>query len=512
MASTRPALPKPNVLAHGDDKQFWVGQVGQIEGIPGSLHTTIYYRLLGQDHKWQMLARIPARVVSLSSQGSTAGVLLEGGSWSLLYTDGTVVTAWPLPGSARMLALAGGRNNWWAVGEVTGGLPAALAATRPAGSQPAAATQVSPTAAAQTTPQPAGRLVLFELNGNDWVPIAQIPGEAPDVWHVSLEIIDETPYIADLDQDGAVQVGHMEKNQWVQDLRVPDGQQIVTFRLLNGAMPPRLWVQQQSGPDLLYVVSAQKAPPLKLNPLPATGGRTLALFAGKLRMIADVQDKLKEQDFSIDTGAPDGEPSDLPLPNPAPLMDLQTFQTIVVIAAVVAIIFGWYRQQTVTQGVAPNLEGLTPAPWGRRLVAGLIDAAPFVLAVLFIAVRSRTSPQRELILWLAYWAAGLFYVLYMTLMEALAGRSLGKIVMGLRIVALDGKPPAQAALVVRNVLRLLDVGVFFVSVLLTPLFPLRQRPGDMAAGTLVVLANGGPRETEETQETRDAADQTRPEQ
>jgi len=55
--------------------------------------------------------------------------------------------------------------------------------------------------------------------------------------------------------------------------------------------------------------------------------------------------------------------------------------------------------------------------------------------------------------------------------------------------ARSGVLPNQAdtrTLVTRNVLRVIDIGIFFIPLLLIPLFPLRQRVGDIAAGTLVV--------------------------
>ena len=82
----------------------------------------------------------------------------------------------------------------------------------------------------------------------------------------------------------------------------------------------------------------------------------------------------------------------------------------------------------------------------------------------------------------------LIYFLYHPLIEVIAkGRTPGKRAAGIRVVTVDGHTPDAAALLIRNVFRLIDaLPLFYVlgltCVLLTP----RQvRIGDMAAGTLL---------------------------
>jgi uncharacterized RDD family membrane protein YckC len=104
---------------------------------------------------------------------------------------------------------------------------------------------------------------------------------------------------------------------------------------------------------------------------------------------------------------------------------------------------------------------------------------------------------------LLYWCAGLFYVIYTTAVESLSGRTLGKLLLGLRVVGLDGKPASTGALVTRNMLRVIEVGLFFVPALMILVFPLRQRAGDVAAGTLVVT-DGTPAKQETGEETEQA--------
>jgi uncharacterized RDD family membrane protein YckC len=63
------------------------------------------------------------------------------------------------------------------------------------------------------------------------------------------------------------------------------------------------------------------------------------------------------------------------------------------------------------------------------------------------------------------------------------GRTVGKRVFGLRVVARDGAAAGNGALLVRNLVRLLDI---LFGVPLMALDPLSRRLGDRLAGTLVV--------------------------
>jgi uncharacterized RDD family membrane protein YckC len=77
-----------------------------------------------------------------------------------------------------------------------------------------------------------------------------------------------------------------------------------------------------------------------------------------------------------------------------------------------------------------------------------------------------------------------------TTLEILLGRSVGKMLLGLRPATLEGTKPPPRALLTRNLLRIIDIVLVFPLVMI--LFsPLRQRVGDLAAGTLV-LRDGEP--------------------
>jgi len=68
------------------------------------------------------------------------------------------------------------------------------------------------------------------------------------------------------------------------------------------------------------------------------------------------------------------------------------------------------------------------------------------------------------------------------------GGTLGKSALGLRVMRVDGGAPRMTDLAVRNVVRIVDVGLGGVGLLVMFFHPTTRRLGDLAAGTLVVRA------------------------
>jgi len=134
--------------------------------------------------------------------------------------------------------------------------------------------------------------------------------------------------------------------------------------------------------------------------------------------------------------------------------------------------------------------GVELAPMMRRIVAGTIDALPMIAVVFYILMNTTDSTDVEAIFasrQILIYSSTAVYILHTLIAELIWGRSLGKWVCGLRVVTIDGTPPRRRAIVIRNLLRVIDVGMVFM--LLVVLFsPLRQRVGDLAAETVVVKA------------------------
>jgi uncharacterized RDD family membrane protein YckC len=229
------------------------------------------------------------------------------------------------------------------------------------------------------------------------------------------------------------------------------------------------------------------------------GSQTLVQAFGNLRWIAYAGDQQIEQDFSLQA-FPDSFPPAMKMSivaNPkAPVIPLMPWvlgdAVLVVAAALVAV-----RQKQLSALVVP-VEGekreTKPrlAPLGVRFVAGLVDLAPILAVAAIIHPANAGNPLAsvdknsfESLSTLATFA----YILHTTAAELICGQSLGKMAFGLRVVGPDGGMPTKMAFLLRNLLRVIDAALALP--LLTVLIsPLRQRVGDMVAGTVVVAPEG----------------------
>jgi len=131
---------------------------------------------------------------------------------------------------------------------------------------------------------------------------------------------------------------------------------------------------------------------------------------------------------------------------------------------------------------------------GRRILATIVDGLVFgvlyaVMAMLFGTVASvgpanwsGSLPALPSVLY------GVIVVLYYILLEGYFGQTVGKMVLGIKVVREDnGQVPGLGGAAIRTLLRIVD-GLFsylvaFIAVLISGK---NQRLGDMAAHTLVV--------------------------
>lgn len=132
---------------------------------------------------------------------------------------------------------------------------------------------------------------------------------------------------------------------------------------------------------------------------------------------------------------------------------------------------------------------------GRRIVATIIDGILFgiVSGVLraFFGTGTSTSGFRVTQLStrgnLALLAAA---ALYYILLEGLVGRTVGKMVTGIKVIDADtGNPPGIVSAAVRTASRVIDgLGGYLVGFIIVLVSDRRRRLGDIAAKTLVVRA------------------------
>jgi len=130
---------------------------------------------------------------------------------------------------------------------------------------------------------------------------------------------------------------------------------------------------------------------------------------------------------------------------------------------------------------------------GRRIGAALLDIAVLVLAFTFASLLSGTGQSRGGTVALsqagtvAYSMVGLAYYF---VAEAITGQTLGKRLLGLRVMRASGERPGAGAIFLRTLLRLVDALplLYALGLIVALSTGRRQRIGDLVAGTVVVAA------------------------
>jgi len=171
----------------------------------------------------------------------------------------------------------------------------------------------------------------------------------------------------------------------------------------------------------------------------------------------------------------------------------QTLFFWIVLGLIIVLMF-WPGQtpRTAPFSLPPTI---IPARLSRRVVAFAVDVLPFMFAgVAFIGdvkvddpwkmIREGPIPDRLIYASMAFLTA---YPLYCILMEARTGATLGKMVMRLRVVGDQGRPPTLREVALRNISKIPELMAFVL--LLVPLLRrYRQRLGDWIAWTAVIDA------------------------
>ncbi len=169
---------------------------------------------------------------------------------------------------------------------------------------------------------------------------------------------------------------------------------------------------------------------------------------------------------------------------------------------------------------------MAPGKLFKRLVAAAIDFFPFlVVSMLVFQVPQVNSDEAMAIvqgkaampesLWYASMAATAGFAIYGMIMEGVLGATLGKLAMGLRVCGNGGGPPDWRAVILRNLMKIMELSWRYVWPLIL-LFPIlsrnRQRLGDLMARTAVVdkrlreVPAPPPAEQQTTSVTRDQDD------
>jgi uncharacterized RDD family membrane protein YckC len=180
----------------------------------------------------------------------------------------------------------------------------------------------------------------------------------------------------------------------------------------------------------------------------------------------------------------------------APRHDGLIGQNIAMILIVLMLTLSlWQWRQKVPDMALPK--GYVIAPMHLRALAFFIDlVVPYVLTLFLFGGDSGilgmlanwlslpANPEDLARAWDLYAFLGI-YLVTVTIGEMFFRRSLGKMLLGLEVRMLDGRPPTVAAVLTRNLIRIPETAIG-LAVLYLVMSDRKQRLGDLMAKTVVV--------------------------
>jgi uncharacterized RDD family membrane protein YckC len=517
-----------DLLAHGDDagaadSHLWLARVTAVKDAQPPYEQTELRGQAGFGENWAVMPPLSARVVSLASYKGELVAVLSDGSWCIAAGDGAR-SGPPLPANASMIAAGNEQDLLWAIG-----IPAHAPASTAPSTKPDISVSLQPEPASQPATAPSmsavpHRLVAYRFQNGSWTDATPLPAGlplAPD--RLSMTVVKGSPVVAWLGDDRAIHVIRWTSDHvWSDAIDVQPVPNLVDFKLLTIRGKAALWMLGNSAASPASTQPAafsagslcfgdRLSQRIVLQTLgatpPANVPETFTLGLGWLRLLAESDGKTFQQTYDFDAkplspmpAVADAKPEKIEIAPWAIGAGI-----IIVIAAVAAFM----QRRNGVEDVPVAEDGqMRLASFGVRLAAGVIDLMPFLVALYVIqpfmskeggAMVDKTSLEHLAEL------ATITYVLHTLIAELICGQSLGKMMFNLRVVGPDGKSPRPTAIIVRNILRILDVNLIF-PLLLVVFSPKRQRFGDFAAGTVVVSRDeekeeeGSPRRDKEREE------------
>jgi uncharacterized RDD family membrane protein YckC len=510
LASTAGAEPR-ELMATASDEAVVVARVQPPDKTDPDAPTDqslILTRELGKETHWRKLAMLSGRVVSVAACDTDAKVLLDTGEWMTLWSDGSALG--PPVADVRLVALAADHDLLWAVGMPaplrtgSSGLAATSPTTEPALAGPhlAADGESAPPPATGSSSQPSTQSsfwprtpALYRFDGSRWSRVMPLPPgvQVTDPAQFSLAVINHQPVLATSIDGRGIYIWTGQDDHWSRPREVRLHRPVSYFDILNAGLPATLWFTQ-GGPGTLVDPSGEK--PLGPDASPASDPRSAARAAEAIRLYSATGDHLYEQTYGAD-GTPMGTRAELMVDLVGPDSEIQNWLAPTLTVILTMLLFGAARRGGLGE-IPPGLleNKLTLAPLFPRFAAGTIDALPVLISILLVARQMELTPTPQEIptsdQMIPFYIGSGIYLLYMICAELLFGKTLGKWIFGLRIVTLAGTPAPRAALLLRNVLRLVDLILMWLPLAMILFSPLRQRVGDLAAGTLVARAGEPP--------------------
>jgi len=502
----------PRILAAGDGETLWVVQrLG--DGEFQLLHRNGSAEA-GEIHK---AVKSKGRPVALAAAQGTAYLVYADGTMQsvrFLVDPATQLPAYdvkqmpPLPEAARFVALAAAPRSPFVLMRMDRSVDEAAADepdAQPAENQP---TDESPDAAPDadahadtddaTPAQPAGPFALYQHQGGDWQPAVNTMPDLDRAAQPRLALVgsaNQPHLIVPADNGSVLTVHRYDGQRW--HAAVHARKVSPRFTVVN---PMNLCVvvdrlsETQFSCTILRNGAALAGGSIAVPPV-TPGHAAVTSYRGHPTVVtaaaSDERLIISTRDLTDPPDA-DSASQDLAITTwPKPPVNREMIMFALVVIMCVFAIATWRRDPKTTIVELPD--HLLPAEPTRRIIAGVIDLFPaFLVATLILFA---IDPSQVTNVWAAApgdlstmlpgMIATMLFVLHTGITETLTGTSLGKKLMGLHVVTNNGQPPNIWQVLVRNVLKIVELTVWFL-LLFMFLNPARQRIGDLAARTVVV--------------------------
>ena len=147
------------------------------------------------------------------------------------------------------------------------------------------------------------------------------------------------------------------------------------------------------------------------------------------------------------------------------------------------------RTEIMTTGIIPGVIAPSPAGFWIRAVAALLDLVLFMLVNGALSLLARVVWRNDIatlgIDGALATSTALFAALYVVLLHAYEGQTIGKLLVRVRVVGLDGDPPAAGASVLRFLAWFASLLPFGAGFLMAGLRSDKRALHDLLAGTRV---------------------------
>lgn len=401
--------------------------------------------------RWTPLVTLARPAVDVAPFGERLAVLFEDRSWSLVWAQ-TILPGRSLPQGEKPLAIASHRRTIWFATERS----------------------------------------LVALEGDVFAdPVALPDDAAPGNWRDARLacLADGRPFLLARDSTGWLVGWLWSTDDWTTLGRLAPIDDAVPIALDDAEKPTVLMVEPSGRLRMARHDGKSWTPltPLLVSDELARANTTALLLGGELRAIAPATNRVLDQTLDP-SGNAVGKPRSTALSStPPPASPVEIVVKVLAVMMMVAALVLTVRSPVVLPD--PQAKPLRLPSLALRLASGMLDALPLVLGPMIFAVRrlatgiDPASPPDTLDELLIY--GGIFvYIAYTAVTELVLGRTPGKLLCGLIVVSRDGTPATPRQRLIRNILRLLDI--YLIPLLIVAATPLRQRLGDLVAGTVVV--------------------------